>query len=279
MSLTICYERFDNILHSNFTLYVPVAESVENDLAEAEVAPEENAAAPEDAEEADIVEAVPHDPVGESIRLAGDDTVDVKDLLEAEVAPEADATTADDAADVAIIRVAALGSAEDLIPPGEDDDVDIHNLVEAEEEGNIAFGAATAVGLTAAGAVDIGARTAGEDDVEADVSKVAREIEDNIVEASVVHSAENSIPLVEDDNVDDVIAREVEPKAEADFREDVQEEAIVQALAQEDEADTPEDVEEEDIVQAVAQDSTEENVQLDEGERTQKEESGEFDEM
>ena len=86
---------------------------------------------------------------------------------------------------------------------------------------------------------------------------------------------------VSDATHNDLVAAEVAPEDEAGTPEDVEEEAdIVQALAQEDEADTPEDVEEEaDIVQAVAQDSTEENVQLDEGELTQEEESGKLDEM
>jgi len=44
-------------------------------------------------------------------------------------------------------------------------------------------------------------------------------------------------------------------------------------------AAAPEDVEEADIVQADAQDSVEESMPIGEGERTQKEESGEFDEM
>ena len=158
--------------------------------------------------------------------VASDEETAISDAVEAEVALEAEADTPDDAADAAIIEDAALESAEDLIPLAEDDDVDVHNLVEVEEEGNIAFGgatiAATAVGLTAAGTVVIGARAAAEDDVDAEVPEVAREVEDNIVEASI-DSAEYSMTLVEDDNVDDVIETEVALKAEAAAPEDVEE--------------------------------------------------------
>jgi len=173
----------------------------------------------------DIDDAVEAEVASDEETAISDDAVEAEVALEA----EAEADTPDDAADAAIIEDAALESAEDLIPLAEDDDVDVHNLVEVEEEGNIAFGgatiAATAVGLTAAGTVVIGARAAAEDaaedDVDAEVPEVAREVEDNIVEASI-DSAEYSMPLVEDDNVDDVIETEVALKAEAAAAEDVE---------------------------------------------------------
>ena len=52
VSLTKCYEPFDNTLHSILTLYVLVSEAIENHLVDAEVAPgEEDTGAPEDVEE------------------------------------------------------------------------------------------------------------------------------------------------------------------------------------------------------------------------------------
>ena len=167
VSLMKCDEPFDNCLHSKLTLYVPVAETIKNDLAEAEVAPEEEVAAPEDVEEDDIVQAVveaevaleaeantPDDAAdeciieestiedsalestGDLIPLAEDDNLDIgdADVIDAEVAPEAEADMPEDTVDVALIEDAALESAEDLIPLVEDDDVEVHHLVEAEEE-------------------------------------------------------------------------------------------------------------------------------------------------
>ena len=64
-----CYERFDITLHYILTLYGPVAEAIENDLAEAEVAPEEEAAASQDADEVDGLKANAQDSVDESISI------------------------------------------------------------------------------------------------------------------------------------------------------------------------------------------------------------------
>jgi len=245
-----------------------------DDAVEAEVALEAEADTPDDAADEYIIEESTIEDsalesAGDLIPLAEDDNLDIgdADVIDAEVAPEAEADTPDDVADEGIIEDAALESgdgsiedivlesAEDLIPLAEDDDVDIHNLVEAEEEGNIAFGAATiaatAVGLTAAGAVVIGARASAEDDVEAeaeaDTPDDAADVA--IVEASVLDFAGDSILVGEDDNdADVVIDTEVLPEAKFDTPDDAAEAIIEDAVP--DSADVVKA--EDDVVQAEA---------------------------